>query len=170
MRRSGFLSIVITSLIVLASGSNPPAAQAQHPEQRGTAPQALKPGDTPAPLSEAAVARGRYIVENVSVCWRCHSPIDSTGARDHTRWLMGGQVAMRSTLAGAEWAIVAPRLAGRPPGTDEEFVHLLMTGISRRGTYLRPPMPQFRMYQEDAEAVLAYLKSLGGGHLMTAVH
>jgi hypothetical protein len=82
---------------------------------------------------------------------------------------MGGQVGMRSTVALGEWAIVAPRLAGSPPGTDEEFVHLLMTGISRTGQHLRPPMPQFRMNQADAEAVLAYLKSLGGGHLMTAV-
>ena len=37
-----------------------------------------------------------------------------------------------------------------------------MTGISRRGLHLRQPMPQFRMTQADAEAVLAYLKTLPG--------
>jgi len=28
----------------------------------------------------------------------------------------------------------------------------------RTGTYLRPPMPQFRMSRQDAESVIAYLK------------
>jgi mono/diheme cytochrome c family protein len=167
MRRSGFLSLVVASLVVLAGGSNPPAAQAQHGDTRGS--QAAKPATPAAPPSDEKVARGRYIVEDVAVCWRCHTPVDSTGGRDHAHWLMGGQVGMRSTVPVGEWAIVAPRLAGSPPGTDDEFVHLLMTGISRNGTYLRQPMPQFRMNQADAEAVLAYLKSLGGGHLMTAV-
>jgi hypothetical protein len=55
---------------------------------------------------------------------------------------------------------VEPRLAGRPPGTDEEFVRLLTTGVSRTGLPLNPPMPQFRMTRSDAEAVLAYLKSV----------
>ena len=35
------------------------------------------------------------------------------------------------------------------------------TGVSRLGKELDPPMPQFRLTREDAEAVLAYLKSLG---------
>ena len=82
-------------------------------------------------------------------------------AGDTAHWLMGGQVGMQPTVPG-DWAIVAPRLAGLPPGTDEQFVRVLMTGISRRGTRLRLPMPQFRLTQTDAEAVLAYLKSLGG--------
>jgi hypothetical protein len=56
---------------------------------------------------------------------------------------------------------VAPRLSGLPPGTDEEFVNLMMTGISRTGSPPRQPMPQFHMTRADAEAVLAYLKSLG---------
>jgi len=40
------------------------------------------------------------------------------------------------------------------------MVKLLTTGIWTTGTRLRPPMPQFRMEQSDAEAVVAYLKSL----------
>jgi mono/diheme cytochrome c family protein len=166
MRRSGFASMVVASLVALAAGSHPSSALAQHAD--ANASQAEKPAVAPpSASSEDQVMRGRYIVENVAVCWRCHTPVDSTGMRDHTRWLMGGQVGMQTTVPGLDWAIVAPRLAGSPPGTDEQFVHLLMTGISRTGHYLRPPMPQFRMTQSDAEAVLAYLKSLGGGHLMT---
>ena len=104
----------------------------------------------------------RYIVEDLAQCWRCHSPVDQRGVRDRANWLHGGQVGMRPTVPVGEWAIVAPRLAGSPPGNDAQFVHLMVTGISRTGRYLRQPMPQFRMKQEDAEAVLAYLKSLGG--------
>ncbi len=107
------------------------------------------------------VTHGRYIVENVAMCWRCHTPVDQDGNPDVTRWLMGSPVILEPTRDVTDWATVAPRLAGDPPGTDEEFVRLLMTGISRRGTYLRPPMPEFRMTRADAGAVLAYLKSLG---------
>jgi hypothetical protein len=40
------------------------------------------------------------------------------------------------------------------------MITLLTTGIWRRpGNYLHPPMPQFRMNRQDAEAVVAYLKA-----------
>jgi hypothetical protein len=42
------------------------------------------------------------------------------------------------------------------------MVKLLTTGIWTTGTQLRPPMPQFRMNRADAEAVVAYLKSVTG--------
>ena len=121
--------------------------------------QAPSAGQIPA---AAQVERGRYIVEDVALCGRCHSPLDQNGNRDRFRWLMGGQVALETTVPNpGDWAILAPRLAGTPPGTDAEIVTLLTTGIARRGHPLRNPMPQFRLSKADAEAVLAYLKSLG---------
>ena len=102
------------------------------------------------------VARGQYIVESVAMCERCHSPGGATGQQDPRRKLEGAPILQ--PVQG--WAIYAPRLAGRPPGTDEEFVRLLTTGISRTGASPRLPMPPFRMTKPDAEAVLAYLKSL----------
>jgi hypothetical protein len=39
-------------------------------------------------------------------------------------------------------------------------VKLLTTGIWLDGKPLRPPMPQFRMSSQDAQAVVAYLKIL----------
>ena len=153
MSRSKLWSLVVVPAFVLVAGANPPAVQAQHPETaKGTA--------RPDAASDDRVAHGRYIVENVAMCSRCHSPLDSNGERDTTHWLQGGAIGFTSSVPIADWAMIAPRIGGRPPGTDEEFVHLMMTGISRRGTYLRQPMPQFRMSQADAEAVLAYLKSL----------
>jgi mono/diheme cytochrome c family protein len=60
----------------------------------------------------------------------------------------------------SDWPLLAPRIAGNPPGTDEDMVKLLTTGIGRDGRQLRPPMPQFRLTVEDARAVVAYLRTL----------
>jgi mono/diheme cytochrome c family protein len=108
----------------------------------------------------AEIGRGQYIVDDVAVCWRCHTPRDQAGSPDRQRWLLGGPVPFEPARATAEWAEVAPRLAGLPPGTDEQFITLMMTGIARTGRPPRPPMPQFRLTRPDAEAVLAYLKSI----------
>jgi len=40
---------------------------------------------------------------------------------------------------------------------------LLTTGVWITGKPLRDPMPKFHMAPADAEAVVAYLKSLGSG-------
>ena len=54
----------------------------------------------------------------------------------------------------------APRIGGSPPADDTDMVTLLTTGLWTTGARLRFPMPQFRMDRSDAEAVVAYLKSL----------
>jgi hypothetical protein len=107
-----------------------------------------------------AVERGKYIVESVAMCGRCHTPWNQNGEGKRENWLLGGPTQIQASYPVPNWAVVEPRLAGRPPGTDEEFIRLLTTGISRTGARLNPPMPQFRMTRPDAEAVLAYLKSL----------
>ncbi len=109
---------------------------------------------------QALIERGRYIVENVAMCELCHTPVDADGRPERSRWLMGGSVHLRPTYPAPNWAPVEPRIAGDPPGTDAEFIRLLTTGISRTGAPPNPPMPPFRMTRPDAEAVLAYLKSL----------
>jgi mono/diheme cytochrome c family protein len=108
----------------------------------------------------ALVARGKYIVEGVAMCERCHTQRDEHGNPDRAHWLMGGPTQTQPTYPSPAWAIREPRIAGAPPGTDAEFVRLLTTGISRTGRPPNPPMPPFRMTREDAEAVLSYLKSL----------
>jgi len=151
-----FRTLIVASAVASCIVVN--RAQAQQPD---AAKGAAKPDAATAAASDT-LERGRYIVEDLSQCWRCHSPVDQRGVRDRANWLRGGQVGMRPTVPAGEWAIVAPRLAGSPPGNDAQFIHLMMTGVSRTGRFLRQPMPQFRMRQDDAEAVLAYLKSLGG--------
>ncbi len=110
--------------------------------------------------TQAPIDRGRYIVESVAMCEQCHTQRDERGTPDRAHWLMGGPVNYRPSYSDPSWAQREPRLAGSPPGTDAEFIRLLTTGISRTGQPPRAPMPPFRMTQEDAQAVLAYLKSL----------
>ncbi len=94
------------------------------------------------------------------MCEQCHTQRDEHGTPDRAHWLMGGPVNYRPSYSDPAWAQREPRIAGSPPGTDEEIVRLLTTGISRTGRPPNAPMPPFRMTREDAEAVLAYLKSL----------
>jgi mono/diheme cytochrome c family protein len=109
---------------------------------------------------QSQTERGRYIVENVAMCELCHTPRDEYGTPDRGRWLKGGPTQLRPSYPATTWAIVEPRIGGGPPGTDADFIKLLTTGIARTGAPPNPPMPPFRMTRADAEAVLAYLKSL----------
>jgi mono/diheme cytochrome c family protein len=109
---------------------------------------------------QTLVERGRYIVESVAMCELCHTPRDENGNVRRDRWLKGGPAQLRPSYPSPYWAIVEPKIGGGPPGTDADFIRLLTTGISRTGAPPNPPMPPFRMTRADAEAVLAYLKSL----------
>ena len=120
----------------------------------------IRERENAAARSAATAGRGKYLVEDVAVCSTCHTPRDESGAPDHGRWLLGGPVPFAPAKPVEGWADVAPRIAGLPPGTDEQFLRLMMTGISRTGNPPRQPMPQFRLTRSDAEAVLAYLKSI----------
>jgi len=106
------------------------------------------------------IARGKYIVEGLAACGDCHTPRNRDGDIDRTKWLSGAPVFYEPAQRVPGWAISAPRIAGLPPGRDAEIITLLTTATWRDGKAPRPPMPRFHMKHEDAEAVVAYLKSL----------
>jgi mono/diheme cytochrome c family protein len=110
--------------------------------------------------NQGQLARGKYIVEGVAMCGMCHTPRTDSGEIDRERWLDGAALWLLPAHPVNDWPLKAPRLAGSPAASDEELVRLLTTGIWKTGTNLRPPMPQFRMSREDADAVVAYLRSL----------
>ncbi len=112
----------------------------------------------------ADVAHGKYLVEGVAVCGQCHTPRDSSGNLDRTRWLQGAAVPYQPSRPDADWPINAPRIGGTPPASDADMIKLLTTGIWTNGNRLRLPMPQFRMDRSDAESVVAYLKSVTSSH------
>ena len=93
------------------------------------------------------------------MCGQCHTPRAGDGAPDRMKWLQGAPLWLKPAMPIGDWPLEAPRIAGIIPGTEEDMVRLLTTGVWRDGKTLRPPMPQFRMSRQDAEAVVAYLKS-----------
>ncbi len=106
------------------------------------------------------VARGRYIVEDVAMCGNCHTPRLADGQLDRSRWLAGASVPYLPAQPRSHWPINAPRLAGTPPASNEGMITLLTTAIWIDGKPLDDPMPHFHMTRSDAEAVVAYLRSL----------
>jgi len=141
-------------------------ASAQNNKLQSNAPQSSTPqSSAPQRQSKAGgaaadVARGKYLVEDVAVCGQCHTPRDSNGNLDRTRWLQGASVPYLPSKPDMDWPINAPRIGGTPPANDAEMIKLLTTGIWTDGKHLRLPMPQFLLDRSDAEAVVAYLKSV----------
>jgi mono/diheme cytochrome c family protein len=108
------------------------------------------------PTQEELVARGDYLVNGVVLCGDCHTPRLQTGAPDEARKLQGATLMMPPPLA-----TVAPPLAGIPSNfTAEQFNAFLQTGVRPDGSQPRPPMPPYRLNEEDARAVTAYIAAL----------
>ena len=116
----------------------------------------LGAADTP----ERKIARGKYLVEQVAMCIDCHTPRLQTGELDQNRWLAGSDLDFQPIRLMPMWAKRAPDIAGLTRWGEDGAVKLLMTGLTPGGTPLRPPMPPYRMSKADAEAVVAYLRSL----------
>lgn len=112
-------------------------------------------------VPDNSISRGRYLVERVALCADCHSQRDWKGKQDRDRWLRGAQLDFKPARMMMPWAAVAPDIAGLPSfETDEPAVKFFETGVRPDGKSSKPPMPQYRLERADAEAVVAYLRSL----------
>ena len=121
-----------------------------------TVPFAAETAPAPAVLLE----RGRYLVEGVGLCADCHTPRNEKGEFVTAHWLRGAPIGFTPAVP-MPWAPVAPPIAGLPSMTAEQAVAFLMEGKRPDGTMPRPPMPPYRLNEEDARAMVAYLKSIG---------
>jgi mono/diheme cytochrome c family protein len=106
------------------------------------------------------IAHGKYVVEGVARCGDCHSPHDEKGEPIAGKELRGATLVFKPTIPMPVWADQAPNIAGLRGWETDAAVKFLMTGIAYNDLPARPPMPQYRLNREDAEAVVAYLKSL----------
>jgi len=113
--------------------------------------------------ADAAIERGKYLVENVAMCGECHTPRNANGDLKYDAWLQGATTWVRPVAPIQPWADTAPPLAGMPSFTDQQFATVLEQGIGPEGETLRPPMHIYHMHHEDAKAIIAYLKSLPAG-------
>jgi mono/diheme cytochrome c family protein len=106
------------------------------------------------------VERGDYLTHHVAMCVECHSPRDQRGRIISGEEFRGAPNPFRAPFPGVPWAIRSVNLRGLGDLPEEAVIRLLTTGIGRNGAPPDPPMPQFRMSRADAEAIVAYLRSL----------
>lgn len=123
------------------------------------APQAQEAKRT-APAGGADIARGAYIVNSVAMCPTCHTPRTSDGQLNQSEWLQGGPIVYLPANPTPNWPLYEPRIGGTLPTSEAGMITLLTTGLWTDGKELRDPMPKFHMNRADAEAVVAYLKTV----------
>jgi cytochrome c2 len=141
-------TLLCLTVAVSLSGQQKPAASSTGAPQAAT------------PRAAGNLEHGRYLVEQVIMCWECHSARDSQGNIVAGTKFKGGAMPVRPTFSG-DWPNQIPRIAGLPGYDDEQAMRLLTQGAIRwDGRQLRAPMPRFRMSQQDAADVIAYLRSL----------
>lgn len=108
----------------------------------------------------AQIKRGEYLVKGIGQCADCHTPFTPTGGFVMDKWLQGKKLEFGPLIPIPIWADTSPNIAGLPGWDTNKAVQFLMTGLAPNGQPARPPMPQYHMNRADAEAVVAYLKSL----------
>jgi hypothetical protein len=110
------------------------------------------------------IARGRYLVEDAVQYKNCHTPRNKKGEVIKEQWLRGAKFLPDTLLERPTWADAFANIAGLPGWTDEKAVKFLMTGLGYNDLPARPPMPPYHFNHEDAEAIVAYLRSLATHH------
>jgi hypothetical protein len=109
--------------------------------------------------ASAKLDRGKYLVENIGMCGDCHTAHNEKGEPIKEQWLKGTELPFKPTVP-MPWADKSVNIAGLPGWEHDAAVKFFMTGIAYNGLPARPPMPQYRYSRQDAEAIVAYLKSL----------
>jgi mono/diheme cytochrome c family protein len=112
------------------------------------------------PSTKADAERGKYLVENVSMCGQCHTPRGGNGELIRSQWLNGAPIPTPNPYPDRPWSEFAPRISGLLQYSDDQALQLLTEGTSRTGKPLRGPMPPFRMSDQDARDIISYLRSL----------
>jgi mono/diheme cytochrome c family protein len=117
----------------------------------------------PALRAETPLERGKYLVENVSMCADCHTPM-AKGVPVESKQLKGSTLNMQPVQDVPGWQKTAPDITGGSAlfqrWKDAGMKKFLTTGAGPGGNPARPPMPSYRYTPADADAVIAYLKSL----------
>jgi len=111
----------------------------------------------------ALIARGKYLVGPAGQCADCHTPMDKKGQPVKAQALQGAPIMFKPTVPVPGWADMSMPIAGLPTmASDADAISFFTTGKHLDGKTAAPPMPQYRFSKKDAEAIVAYLKSLGG--------
>ena len=110
------------------------------------------------------VARGKYLVEEVARCQECHTPKSADGQFDREKWMKGAVLNIQPIEAVKGWHKTSPDLTKSSRlwqrWGEQGLINFLKTGKGPSGNAADAPMPTYKMSPDDAEAVVAYLKSL----------
>lgn len=104
------------------------------------------------------VNRGKELTEQVAKCQNCHTQRTAKGELDKGAWLKGatsdsaGKPAYIPdiTAGGNVWMLWG----------EEGMLQFLEKGTGPAGTKPSSHMPAYKLRHDDAEAIVAYLKSL----------
>ena len=132
-----------------------------------------KPAQRPASVEKVEatperIARGRYLVHHVSLCFDCHAertpayglPVKA-GSEGVRGFIWDSRIGFPGTLAASN--ITPDPETGLGKWTDGEIIRAIREGVNREGKALFPIMPysHFRhMSDEDAKSIVAYLRTL----------
>jgi len=120
-------------------------------------------------------ARGQYIMNILGACTFCHSPLLENGTRDPARLFAGVDCffdadSMTGMDNGNGMGCLSTRnltnhATGLANATDTQIKDAFRNGIRTDGKKLAPVMPYWvfhNMSDDDADAIVAYLRSLPG--------
>jgi mono/diheme cytochrome c family protein len=118
---------------------------------------------TPAdmPPADAAVARGKYLVDTVGHCGDCHTPLTWLGAPDRSRHLAGS----RGGWWGGGPNITPDPKTGIGGWSEGDILALLKDGMTPDSDFVGGAMAEIvrntaRLTDDDRRAIAAYLKTV----------
>jgi mono/diheme cytochrome c family protein len=113
------------------------------------------------------LARGKYLVENVTGCIGCHSnrTLDQFNFPLKEETLGQGGFKFDHQLMGLPGTLYSRNITpyGLQDWTDGEIVRTLRTGVNKQGKALFPLMPYqhlSQLCQEDLYSIVAYIRTL----------
>ncbi|HYC58035.1 MAG TPA: cytochrome C [Thermoanaerobaculia bacterium] len=114
------------------------------------------------------LARGKYLVHHVSMCFDCHSERTmqyglpfKPGREGVGGFIWDQKIGFPGTLAAAN--LTPDPDTGLGKWTDGEIIRAMREGVDREGNALFPIMPYGHlksMSDEDAQSIVAYLRTL----------
>lgn len=111
--------------------------------------------------ADAAVVRGRYLVEGPGHCGECHTPRNAVGATDYSHWLAGADNPDGSGIIPN----ITPAAANFADWSVNDIAYYLESGFtpdfdSVGGSMVDVQENMARLPASDREAIAAYLKAV----------
>ncbi len=134
---------------------------------------ALSPKSRPAPdlkasTDPAVIEKGKYLVNHVTGCTGCHSPVQEVPGEPPVEGMLGAGRDF-GDIPGAPFHLRAKNLTpdketGIGDWTDGEVIRAMREGVGKDGRALFPQMPYptyaSTISDEDAIAIVSYLRTL----------